>query len=343
MNLQRCPQIYLIFLTSILMIACQSKTTPDVSNIKVSTSIERFDKELSALTADQVSVKAPQLKQKYGHFYADFMDKILGVGDVSDTSYYQQLRIVLANKDYRELSAEVNQKYPGMEKVQQDLTEAFKHVRYYYPKQKLPRLISFFSGFSVQTPVGNDYIGIGLDMFLGADSKFYPALRQSIPEYISRRFTPENITPRVIEGFAREDLFPAKDGDRSLLSKMIYNGKILYFLDATMPDLADSLKIGYSSRQMEWSKKFEPQIWAYFLQNDLLYESDYMKIQKYLADAPFTPGIGENSESAPKLAVFIGWQIVKMYMNKNPEITLQQLMTDSDFQKILTRSKYKPK
>ena len=343
MIFQRRPQIYLIFLICIALFACQNKKNPDVSHIKVDIRIERFDKELSALTPGQVSVKAPQLKQIYGHFYVDFMERILGVGPVSDTSYYKQLKTVLTNKDYKELTAEVKHKYPDMDKETQDLTNAFKHIRYYYPKQKSPRIITFFSGFSVQTPIGNDYIGIGLDMFLGAKSKFYPALRQSIPEYISRRFSPENITPRVIEGFAREELFPEKDKDRSLLSKMIYNGKILYFLDAVIPGLPDSLKIGYSSKQMEWSTTYEPEIWAYFLQNDLLYESDYMKIQKYLADAPFTPGIGDNSESAPKLGVYTGWRIVKNYMNKNPEISLQQLMKEPDSQKILNGSKYKPR
>jgi hypothetical protein len=68
-----------------------------------------------------------------------------------------------------------------------------------------------------------------------------------------------------------------------------------------------------------------------------------MKIQKYLAEAPFTPGVGENSSSAPKLGIWTGWQIVRKYMEKNPEISLQQLMLEKDSQKILTDSNYKPR
>ena len=343
MTFQRCPQIYLIFFICFLAAACKNKTEVDVSHISVSVPFERFDKELSDLKPNQLSDKAPQLKQKYSHFYADYMESMLGVGPVTDTAYYSALRIVLANKDYRELADEVNRTFPNMAVRQNELTDALKQIRYYYPKQKLPRLITFFSGFALQTPVGNDYIGIGLDMFLGRDSKFYPALVQSIPQYISRRFTPENITPRVMEGFIREDMFPDKDADRSLLSKMIYNGKILYMMDAVMPAVADSLKIGYSNQQMEWVSEYQPDVWAYFLENNLLYETDYLKIQRYLTDAPFTPGIGENSKSAPKLGVYIGWQIVKKYMAKNPDVTLQQLMAEPDSQKILNSSKYKPK
>jgi hypothetical protein len=234
--------------------------------------------------------------------------------------------------------------FPSLEKQQLELNQAFRYIKYYYPKQKFPRLISFISGFAVQTPIGNDYIGIGLDMFLGVNGdRFYPALRQSIPQYISRRFSPENISPRVIEAFVREEMFLENDADRTLISKMVYNGKILYFMDSVLPAVPDILKIGYSTEQLRWCTENEAGIWAYFLENELLFESDYMEIQRYLAEAPFTPGLGENSSSAPKLGVWTGWQIVKQYMERNPDISLQQLMLEKDAQKILTGSKYKPR
>lgn len=343
MKLKICGQIYLIFLICFLISACNNKQEADISNIQVNMSIERFDKELFALTPDQVSAKAPRLMQKYGHFYADFMENMLGVGPVTDTAYYQQLRTVLRNKDYKELAAEVNRTFPDLGETDQELKDAFRHIIYYFPKTKPPRIVTFFSGFSVQTPVGNDYLGVGLDMFLGRTSKFYPALVQSIPQYISRRFTPENISPRVVEGFIREDMFTDKDADRSLLSKMIYNGKVLYMMDQVLPNVEDSLKIGYSAEQMKWAETFKPDVWGYFLENNLLYETDYMKVQKYLTDAPFTPGIGADSKSAPKLGVYTGWQIVRKYMERNPEVTLPQLMEETDPQKILNGSKYKPR
>jgi hypothetical protein len=124
---------------------------------------------------------------------------------------------------------------------------------------------------------------------------------------------------------------------------MIYNGKIMYFMDKILPDAGDTLKISYTRDQLKWCTDFEPKIWAYFLEENLLYETDYPKIQKYLTEAPFTPGLGERNESAPKLAVWTGWQIVRAYMDKHPEVTLQQLMANKDAQKILNESKYRPK
>ena len=124
---------------------------------------------------------------------------------------------------------------------------------------------------------------------------------------------------------------------------MVYNGKVLYLMDELMPDLADSTKIGYTGTQAQWCKDYETDIWAYFLEENLLFETDYLKIQKYLTDAPFTPGVGEGNQSAPKLGVWVGWQIVRKYMDKHPDLSLQQLLAQTDAQKILKESKYKPK
>ncbi len=166
---------------------------------------------------------------------------------------------------------------------------------------------------------------------------------ESFPHYLSRRFTSDNIAPRVVEGLAREDMFPEDDRDNSLLAKMIYNGKILFFMDQTLPDVPDSTKIGYTAQQLKWCEDFKGNIWGFFLEENLLYETDFQKIQKYLNEAPFTPGLGDKNESAPKLGVWTGWQIVKQYMDKHPNVTLQQLMNDRDAQKILNEAKYRPK
>lgn len=341
-NLNRL-QIYLFFFIATIAASCKDKKEVDVSGISLDLQIERFDQDFGKLQPGTFPSQVPSLRKRYGVFYHDYIQGILSIGPADDSSYFSNLRTVLANPDYQQLKHAVAEKFPTLKTQEEELTNAFKHVKYYYPEKKVPRLISFFSGFSVQTPIGDNYIGIGLDMFLGANSPFYPALRQSIPLYISQRFTPENITPRVMEVFIREDLYPERDEDRSLLAKMVYNGKVLYCMDAFLPRMADSLKIGYTEAQLEWCQKNEANIWAYFLDVNLLYETDYLKIQKYLTEAPFTPGVGEGNESSPKLAVWTGWQIVKEYMDRNPQVTLKQLLEESDPQKILAGSKYKPK
>lgn len=334
-------QSYLIFLASIVFFSCKSDNKPDVSHIDLSIKIERFDRDFYKGKDQPVALTDSILAKKYGYFYDDFLYKM--VGNESFTA--QEILTGIYNAEaYAHLNHEVDSVFPSLTKTEKELTETFKYIKYYYPKTQVPRFIGFLSGFAYQTPIGNDYVGIGLDMFLGKDSQFYGALVKSIPLYLSRRFSEPYIVPRVTEYFIRENLFKEKDEDRTLLAKMIYNGKILYFMDQVLPtNTPDSIKIGYTDKQLAWCKNFEGELWSYYMENNFLYQTDYSKIQVFLSEGPFTPGLGENNQSAPKLGVYTGWQIVRKYMKENPDVTLQQLMEKTDAQELLGKSKYKPK
>lgn len=336
-------KINIFFLAIVILFACNNSKNVDVSNINVKVELLRFDQDLAKLEPNKLYSQLPLLQKKYGAFYDDYFQKILNLGSLADTGYYTLVREIIKGNAFRDLQLETDSVYPNTKAIQSQISEAYKHILYYYPQTKVPKFITYISGFQVQNPIGVGYVGIGLDMFLGANSKFYPALVESLPSYISKRFTPENITPRVVELVAREEMFPELNKDKSLLSKMIYNGKIMYFMDKVCTTLPDSVKIGYNTVQANWAVQNEPDIWGFFLDENLLYETDYFKIQRYLSEAPFTPGIGSQKESAPKLGIFIGWQIVKKYMAENPDVTLQQLMLERDEQKVLRLAKYHPK
>jgi gliding motility-associated lipoprotein GldB len=335
-------KINLFFIISFLFMSCTQENKKDISKIAVEVTLLRFDKDLAQINPNELPLKLPLLKKKYGVFYDDYFEKILNLGSTQDTSYYHLVREVLNGRPFQDLQHETDSIYPTLENLKPQFVEAFKRIKYEYPKWKAPKLIAYISGFQVQTPIGSGYVGIGLDMFLGPKSKFYPALVESVPHYISRRFTTENIVPRVVEVISREELFPESDKDKNLLAKMIYHGKVLYLMKELLPNTADSTLIGYSEEQLNWAQQFESDIWAFFLEQDLLFNSDYLKIQKYLAEAPFTPGLGDKNNSAPKLGLYIGWQIVNKFMDENPKTNLHDLMLMDDAQKILRLAKYHP-
>lgn len=335
-------KISLFFLISFFVVGCNQDKKIDTTDIKVDVVLQRFDQDLAQIKPNELAQKLPALKNKYVAFYDDYFEKILSVGSTKNTAYYEVVRQVLSGAAFQDLQQETDSVYKSLNDKKPELEQAFKNIKFYYPDFKTPKIITYISGFQVQTPIGADYVGVGLDMFLGNNSKFYPALVESVPRYISRRFTPENITPRVVEVITREELFPELDADKSLLAKMIYNGKLLYFMKSVLPETSDSTLIGYSTQQMKWAEEFESDSWAYFLEYNLLYDTDYFKIQKYIAEAPFTPGLGTQNDSAPKLGLYLGWQIVKKYMENESDVTLQQLMLEKDPQKILNLAKYRP-
>src|SRR5690606_22483914 len=140
---------------------------------------------------------------------------------------------------------------------------------------------------ALQLPVGEGYYGLGLDMFLGARSSYYPALVDQYPLYISQRFTPNHILPTLFSAYIETELLSADLGRGTLLDQMIAEGKRLVLLDAFLPSVADSLKIGYTEKQLAWARHFEEELWKWFVDEELLFEFDRSLMQKYFGEAPF--------------------------------------------------------
>jgi len=65
------------------------------------------------------------------------------------------------------------------------------------------------------------------------------------------------------------------------------------------------------------------------------------KNKKWFEFAPFTNAENIPQDSPPQLGIYMGWQIVKAYMEDHPELSPADLLKEADAQKILKA--YKPK
>ncbi|MGM0650209.1 MAG: hypothetical protein ACQES1_06850, partial [Bacteroidota bacterium] len=216
------------------------------------------------------------------------------------------------------------------------LENGFRHYKYYYPEKEIPDIITFVAGFNHSIVTDEGIIGIGLDKYLGADSELYAMM--DIPAYAVRKMKPEMIPVDCMYAWAQmEHMEP--DTTEFLVHKMIYEGKMLYFLDAMYPGMHDSIKMGYSEKDIAYCHRYEKHMWEYLVSEELLFSTDYLKRRKFTGDAPFTSAFGK--ESPGRAAVWIGWQIVKAWVD-NENVDLQSLMQENDYQKILNQSHYEP-
>ena len=181
-------------------------------------------------------------------------------------------------------------------------------------------------------------LGIGLDMYLGADYKYYTSLE--LPHYMIHKFRKEYIVSDCIKGwFQSEWDVPANAND--MLSNMIYQGKLLYFSQLMSPEMEDTIRMGYSADQLKWCVDNEAKTWSFFIEQKLLYSKTPGIYMKFINDGNSTNGFPK--EAPAKLGCYIGWQIVQSYMNVNSNLTLEDLMKSNEAQQILNNSKYKPK
>jgi hypothetical protein len=190
------------------------------------------------------------------------------------------------------------------------------------------------SGFNYAIETSS--FSIGLEMYLGNKSPFYEMLQ--FPAYKRVNMRKEYIVSDLVHAWM-EKTFPNTNKSGTLLNQMMYQGKLLYMVDALMPEEQDTIKIGYSKKQLDWCIENE-NMWGYLIKNKFLYSNEITTVTKFTGEAPFTTGFVKDSPG--RTGVWIGWRIVRKYMENNPKVTLQQLMAETDAQKILANSKYKP-
>jgi hypothetical protein len=159
------------------------------------------------------------------------------------------------------------------------------------------------------------------------------------PSYISRKFSPEYISVNCIKNII-DDMFPDQSGEKTLVEQMVEKGKRIYLADLLMPDTHDTLIIGYTDNQLKGCLKNEGMIWNYFVKNGLVYNNDPSLIKNYVGDSPNTPEFGEGAPG--NIGLFVGWQIVKEFMQKNESLSPQEMMA-TDPKKLFEESKYRPR
>jgi len=328
---------------ALLIISCgNKKNIPDVSDIQVNLKLERFDQDFFRLDSNNLATGLKQLQTTYPAFYIDYMQGLLGVsGDANDSLTKKMAKVILG--DYASLYAAASQKLAATPNIENDLKKGFQFVKYYFPNYKVPGIITFLATLDAPGMVITEqYLAIGLHQYAGKDFPAYQTqqVRQLYPDYISRRFEPVYIPANCMKAVV-QDLFPDKSSAKPLIEQMIEKGKQWWLLDKFMPEAPDSVKTGYTQKQLDWCHDNEGLIWSYIIKTENLYSVEPVTIQTYIGEGPFTQGFSQEY-SPGNLGAWIGWQIVKKYEGNNPDFKPEEIMKASS-KEILEKAKYKPK
>lgn len=330
-------KIVFIFSTVILMLGCNSKKTPDVSGIKIELQTERFEKDFFAVDTLHVKEALTKLNQQHPGFTQDFLYNILGTAPDS-----VERDIPDFIRSYQSMHARVPETFKNFPKLESELKRGMQFVHYYFPAYRLPtRLITFIGPInSYGNIITTNALAVGLQLYMGSDYPLYLSSmgQQMYPLFISRRFSPEYIPMNCIRNIV-DDMYPVNNLNRPLVEQMVESGKRVYLLDLLMPDAPDSIKTGYTQQQLDECYASEKNIWSFFVQNDMLYKNDPNFTRDYMTDGPSTQALGDKSPG--NIGQFVGWQIVKKWMDKNPKTTPVQLM-EKNAKQIFEEAKYKP-
>ncbi len=330
-----------VFLLSVLalgLVSCNNQeATPDVSNIKVELEVQHFEDAFFSVDTTKLEASLQTLHSKYPRFTTDFLSNILELMPQRETtdlkSFYKAYQPLYQSSKaiFKKQSEEFNTVKNGLQLV-----------KYYFPGYPLPKKLITFVGpiNSFATIITEDAIAIGLQLFMGKDHPLYTSEQGQMlyPAYVSRRFEPAYIPVNAMNAIVM-DLYPGQHFGKPLIAQMVELGKKMYLTDHLLPTTADSLIIGYPQKQLDACYANEKNIWAFFVQNDMLYKTDPQLIREYVTDGPFTNALGKDSPG--NIGQFVGWQIVKKWVSKNKGISMDSLMKKDPVQ-LFEESRYKP-
>jgi hypothetical protein len=328
----------LLILLIIILICCQrNPLLVDVTGIDIKLNVKRLDRDIFRITPDSKQIAIKELRQSYGSFFDAYNENVIALGNPADSLYPIYLNKFLSDSIRVQSRLKIDSVFRDISAIEKKLEDGFRHYKYYFPHKTIPQIITIISGFNQSVVMTNNAVGISLDNYLGADCPFYVML--GLPEYKRENMNCGRIPFDVLYSWALSE-FEFDESNNNLISNMIYQGKMIYFLDAMFPGEPDDIKIGFQSRRLGWCKKNEAGMWTYLVEHNLLFDTDRMTIVRFVNPAPFTSSFTKDSPG--RTGVWLGWQIVRKYMKKNPGITLPALMLENDYQKILNDSGYSP-
>jgi len=314
-----------IILLGVLLVAIscskESKEKIDVSKIDVTVKIDRFEQKFYNSNLETL----PELKEKYPYLFPE---------QNADSVWIQKINDI----EERELYQKSQELFNDFEEEKKQLEDLFKHIKYYHPNFKEPKILTLITNLDYQSKVMyvDSLLFISLDMYLGRNSEIY----HDFPVYLSQNYDRSHLMVDIAEAISSK--FFIKGNSRQFIDLIIDEGKKMYMLDTYLPFVSDAEKIGYSKENLIWVTNNETEIWKYFVEKKLLYSTDADLTTRFILNAPFSKfHIDIDKESPGRVGVWLGWQIVRAYM-KNNHVTLQQLM-ETSAEIIFKHSKYKPK
>ncbi|MEZ4946836.1 MAG: gliding motility lipoprotein GldB [Cyclobacteriaceae bacterium] len=304
---------------------------PDTSNNKVAVEVEQLQDAVTEFSSKTELV--------------DFFSRNTALRDIffnrtgypSDSAFINELYSRFNNPYFDSLLIDTHQVFGDLSELKEELNEAFTNLTYYYPNFSPPKIQTVITGLESDIYVSDSLIIIGLDYYLGPGARYKP----NMYDYMLRRYQKNFIVPSIMLLYGIDDQFNKTNlEDRTVLADMISYGKTYYFAKQMLPCVPDSVFIGYTQEELEGSRDNSDLIWKRLVEDEVFYSTSHLIKQKYVAERPKTLEVGEKCPG--RIATWVGWEVVKKYMDQNESVTLPQLMQNPSAGEIFKASKYRP-
>lgn len=163
---------------------------------------------------------------------------------------------------------------------------------------------------------------ISMNHYLGSQHDAY----KGFYEYVKQVKTPKHIPYDIVEAIIGTSPFQfEQNGSETVLNRMLYQGTLIEAKMRLIPGASLALALGYTDDQLKWLEENEQKAWETIVAQKLLYSTNPSDVEKLMLPSPATTIINANAPG--RAGRYFGYKIVKAYIEKNPDITLSQLLS----------------
>jgi hypothetical protein len=279
----------------------------------------------------EMAAQIPELQKTYAPFFESLTPE-------------QFLRLI-NDPELRGLHEDALLAFPDSAALGQQIRSGYARYRSLLPGGRSEHTVRIYPFVSFLDPafypplvVDSSYVFLALDHYLGADHPAYAA----DPAYLAYQREPRFAVPALFQQLAAAQA-KLPENSYTLLDQMIYWGKIACFGEACLGETAAPDLFPYTPEQWKFCVEHEADLWKYFIQSRLLYETSVDAERRFIQPAPFSKLQTAYDQQIPgTIGRWLGYRLVRSYLEDHPETDWRTFMANTDSRQILAESGYRP-
>jgi hypothetical protein len=321
--------ITLTALISILFSCDDNPFDVDIQNVTVDIEHIHVDSAFNGATLDETKVAHEKFSNTLDDLYLYEISQ--NIQQNPDSSSYKAIYDFYESDYIIGIEKEKENLYSNLAPKKEIVENGFKYLKHHFPDVKTPLFIIYMNKLFSNIHCSDTSVSVGLEQYLSPDLKLIKEIpNNQLYEWQKQRMNFDYLERDLLMQWIQVHLFEGKDG--KLAEHIVQAGKILYILNAAMPNAEKKLILRYNNDQMNWAKENEEMTWNYLVKEQLLFENSARDKANFLNEGPQTIGLPE--ESPERMGQFLGFQMVNGYMTKYKDVSLPELLK-TDYNKIL--------
>ncbi|PKR80562.1 hypothetical protein CW751_09310 [Brumimicrobium salinarum] len=262
-----------------------------------------------------------KLKQELGSLFEYELSQ--NIRQNLNDSVYQAVFNFYNTAYISDLEKEKSKLYPDLEDRKDKIISAFNYLAYHFGDSIIPERIIYLNKLFSQVSCSQTEIAVGLENYISPKSEVIQSIPNSqLYQWQRDRMDIQYLERDILLNWIQVQLFNEMDG--KFAEHLIQAGKILYILNAAFPKASERYVLRYKKEQMEWANQNEAIVWNYLIKQEVLFKNDLRMRTNFLNEGPKTVGLADDAPD--RIGQFLGYRIVKGFMDKNKALSLSELL-----------------